>query len=369
MNYLPSDEQDKAEEAEPASGDHQPLTEFEPNEPSVPEEIHSLPLQDPQPEQPRGIAPVWHTVLLVAVILAFSIWGAFRSASLIIDPIIPTDHKTGAATPGPARNENRKQETPERHNTPHGTPVNIYRLSHYAISGSLELVLVVWVALGLHLRKIQLRSVLGDLPRGLNNIAKEAGIAALFWLCSMVILASFALTWNLVETVIYTHELKNQSASHTQSSTHGPSEPVPPEKSVKLRSPQQEQVEMTRKLMQYAPANGLEIAAWGVLCLIVGFSEEIVFRGYLQRQGIAILRRVPAGVLFSAIIFGAAHGYQGVRGICIIALYGALFSGIALLRRNLFPGMLAHSWHDFATGLMLALIRETHLLDRMPLSQ
>jgi hypothetical protein len=369
MNYLPSDEGDDAERTEPASGEHQPLTEFEPNEPSVSEETDSSPLQDSHPEQPRGIAPVWHMVVLVAVILAFSIWGAFRSASLVIDPIIPTDHKTGTAVPGPARNENRKQQAPAEQNKPHETPVSIYRLSHYAISGSLELVLVVWVIFGLHLRKIPLRSLLGDLPRGLNNITKEAGIAALFWLCSMVILASFALTWNLVETLIYTHELKNQSVSKTQGSTHEPSAPTPPDKSAKLKSPQQEQVEMTRKLMQYAPANGLEIGAWGVLCLIVGFSEELVFRGYLQRQGIGILRRAPLGVVLSAMIFGAAHGYQGVRGICIIALYGALFSGIALLRRNLFPGMLAHSWHDFVTGLMLALIRETHLLDRMPLSQ
>jgi hypothetical protein len=31
---------------------------------------------------------------------------------------------------------------------------------------------------------------------------------------------------------------------------------------------------------------------------------------------------------------------RDVRGIVLISVYGALFSGIALLRKNLFPGML-----------------------------
>lgn len=121
--------------------------------------------------------------------------------------------------------------------------------------------------------------------------------------------------------------------------------------------------------MELAPANGMEVAAWGLLCLIVGFSEELIFRGYLQLQGIALLRRVPLSLVLTAIVFGAAHGYEGARGIVIITVYGALFGGITLLRRNLFPGMLAHSWHDFATGIALSILRSTHFLDHLPLSK
>ena len=123
---------------------------------------------------------------------------------------------------------------------------------------------------------------------------------------------------------------------------------------------------MARQLMELAPANGVEIAAWGLLCLVVGFSEELIFRGYLQSQSIALLRNLPVGVVLTALIFGAAHGYQGVRGIVLISIYGALFGCITLLRKNLFPGMLAHSWHDFATVMLLAFIRATHLLDHLP---
>jgi membrane protease YdiL (CAAX protease family) len=280
-----------------------------------------LPIPQPLPALPppvHRIAPIWHTVVLVAAILAFSFWGAARTGGLGDEPMAAL----------------------------HGT-----RILHYALSGVFELLVVAWVALGLRLNKVPFRSIFGRMPRGLNDITREAGIAALFWLLSMGVLASVALTWNIVQTQVYQHQAKSHATPQGTAQ----------------ESPQQQQIKMARKLMSLAPADGLEIAAWGVLCLIVGFSEEIIFRGYLQSQGIGLLHSTVMGVLFSALVFGAAHGYQGMRGVCLISVYGALFSGITLLRRNLLPGMIAHSWHDFFTGMVLALIRETHLLDRIPL--
>ena len=260
----------------------------------------------------RGIAPLWHTIVLIAAIVAISTLGAGRMTA------------AGSGDP--------------------------HRIVHYALSGALELVLVAFVYLGLRLRKTPFRTLFGALPHGLNDITREVGIAAVFWLFSMLVLASFAFTWNAVQTAIYHRHVKSQSSGQ----------------SAKEPSPQQEQVEMAKKLMTLAPASGIEIAAWGALCLLVGFSEELVFRGYLQLQSISLLHSTVFGVALSAVVFGAAHGYQGIRGMCLISVYGALFGGIALLRRNLFPGMLAHSWHDFATGLALALIRQMHLLDHLP---
>jgi membrane protease YdiL (CAAX protease family) len=266
----------------------------------------------PTPKSQRGIAPLWHTIVLIAFIIAISILGSSRMT---------------AAGPG----------------DPH-------RIVHYTLSAILELFLVAFVFLGLRLRRIPIRSLFGVFPRGLNNITREAGVALLFWLISMFVLGTTALTWNAIQTAIFNRHSKARSSSSI----------------AKELSPQQQQIEMARKLMTLAPANGLEIAAWGALCLVVGFSEELVFRGYLQTQSISLLRSIPLGLALSALVFGAAHGYQGIRGMCLIGIYGALFGGIALLRRNLFPGMLAHSWHDFATGLLLSLIRETRLLDRLP---
>jgi membrane protease YdiL (CAAX protease family) len=300
--------------------------------PELTSQQSSLPAPLP-PATKRGIAPIWHTAVLILVILAFSLWGGLRTAGSGSEPL--------AALKGS-------------------------RIIHYGLSAVFELLLVAWVAVGLRLRKIPIRSLFGELPRGLNNVTLELGVSAAFWICSMFVLMSFALTWNLVQTQVYRHQVKlheQQHAEHkaqeAQGGTTAPEAPTP-------KSPQQQQTEMARKLMEMAPSGGLEIAAWGVLCLIVGFSEEFVFRGYLQSQGILLLRSAVFGVLLSALVFGAAHGYQGIRGMCLITVYGALFSGITLFRRNLFPGMIAHGWHDFATGLALALIRETHLLDKLP---
>jgi uncharacterized protein len=97
--------------------------------------------------------------------------------------------------------------------------------------------------------------------------------------------------------------------------------------------------------------------------MLVGFTEELVFRGYLQQQFTAWSRgAAAAGVLFSAIVFGSAHGYEGVRAMFLLMVFGALFSLLALFRRNLRAGMFAHGWHDAIAGLTVALLHSRHVL-------
>ena len=225
-------------------------------------------------------------------------------------------------------------------------------LIRYVLTAAVELIAVLWVAFGLRLRKTPFRSLFGTFPNNASAFGKEIVVAVLFWFASMFVLGSLSITWAVVETKIYQHKIQVQSSDHNTTVT-------------KPTSPEQEQKQMAQKLMTMAPSNTLECFAWGALCLLVGFSEELIFRGYLQTQCIAFLRYIPFGVIAAAIIFGAAHGYQGLRGICLITVYGALFGIIALLRRNLFPGMLAHAWHDFATGMLLAFLRSSHLLDKL----
>jgi membrane protease YdiL (CAAX protease family) len=67
-------------------------------------------------------------------------------------------------------------------------------------------------------------------------------------------------------------------------------------------------------------------------------------------------------VLFSALVFGGAHAYQGVRSMMMLAVFGALFSFLALFRGSLRAGMFAHSWHDLIAGLALALLKSYHLI-------
>lgn len=285
-------------------------------------------------EPPRGIAPLWHTLVLVLAILAYSVWGAIGAKNGAASPIAPPSGAVHAAAAG----------------TDH------VRLIRYTLTGALELGIAVWIAFGLRLRKIPFRSLFGVWPKGLNAITMEILIAAAFWVCSMIILMVFALSWLFVQNHIYQSETAKQSAPSSQASPNRE----------KPKSPEQQQSELIHQLTELAPANGIEIAAWGFLCLIVGFSEEIIFRGYMQSQAIALLRNTPIAIIAAAVVFGAAHGYQGVRGIFLISIFGSLFGIITLLRKNLLPGMIAHSWHDFATGMVLALIRSSHLLEHLP---
>ena len=96
-----------------------------------------------------------------------------------------------------------------------------------------------------------------------------------------------------------------------------------------------------------------EIALWIVLSMSAGFAEELVFRGYLMRQFHALTGSASLALLLQAALFGVSHGYQGVFACTRIFVYGLLFGALALGRRSLRPGMVAHAWTDIASGLRL----------------
>ena len=94
-----------------------------------------------------------------------------------------------------------------------------------------------------------------------------------------------------------------------------------------------------------------EIPLWILLSLSAGFVEELVFRGYLQRQLGALLGSPWLGLAAQALLFGISHGYQGGVQMLKISLLGLLFGFAALLRRSLVPGMAAHAAADMIGGL------------------
>jgi hypothetical protein len=100
------------------------------------------------------------------------------------------------------------------------------------------------------------------------------------------------------------------------------------------------------------PHGGVEMAWWMVLSLSAGICEETLFRGYFQRQFMALTRSVPAGIILSAGAFGAAHGYQGLRPAVQIGLLGAMAGGLAHWRKSVRPGMIAHTLQDVLGGVV-----------------
>jgi membrane protease YdiL (CAAX protease family) len=92
------------------------------------------------------------------------------------------------------------------------------------------------------------------------------------------------------------------------------------------------------------------VALWIALSASAGFCEEAVFRGYFQRQFSALTRSRWAGLVLQALLFGISHGYQGIGAMARIALFGLLYGGLALWRKSLRPGMVAHAWSDVYSG-------------------
>jgi uncharacterized protein len=93
------------------------------------------------------------------------------------------------------------------------------------------------------------------------------------------------------------------------------------------------------------PRGETEIALWIVVSLTAGICEEAVYRGYLQKQFMALTKNVPAGILLSAAVFGLAHSYQGFARASMIGVIGAM-SGVAAQRAagNDSPLPAGHTW-------------------------
>lgn len=94
------------------------------------------------------------------------------------------------------------------------------------------------------------------------------------------------------------------------------------------------------------PQGRTEIALWILLSITAGICEEAVYRGYLQKQFIALTRSVPAGIILSALAFGLAHSYQGVAKASMIGVMGAMAGVLAYWCRTVRPGMIAHAVQD-----------------------
>ena len=88
------------------------------------------------------------------------------------------------------------------------------------------------------------------------------------------------------------------------------------------------------------------------------FIEEMFFRGYLLNRLTDLAGRQRLGVTIalvgSALIFGAAHAYQGITGVVDTALAGLLLGLLYLLaRRNLWLPILVHGIIDTLGFLLI----------------
>lgn len=100
------------------------------------------------------------------------------------------------------------------------------------------------------------------------------------------------------------------------------------------------------------PHGSMEIVLYLMLAATAGFCEELIFRGYLQRQFSAWTKSAIGGILLQGVSFGAAHGYQGWKYVVVIAVFGTLFGVLAHWFKSLRPGMIGHFVQDGVGGLV-----------------
>jgi len=99
-------------------------------------------------------------------------------------------------------------------------------------------------------------------------------------------------------------------------------------------------------LRSMVPQNVLEASAFLAAALTAGFVEEFVFRGYLQRQLTALTGSVVIGSTLQILLFVQGHYFQGLVRLIPVAVFGLLFTVLALWRKSLRPCIIAHSLGD-----------------------
>ena len=202
----------------------------------------------------------------------------------------------------------------------HGRALSAQHVARYLVGMAAEGVFLLLVWWGLRLRTVTLREVAG-IRRGWRALKEDFVAAGVFWIMAMVLLAAIGVMLRLLHF-------------------------APPAKA----------------MMALAPRTGLQVLLWICLSVTAGISEEIAFRGYFLRQFGSLPGGVATGVVCSSLLFGISHGYEGAAGMIAISAYGAMFCALALVRRSLQPGMIAHAWHDIFSGLALALLAHFHPL-------
>lgn len=100
------------------------------------------------------------------------------------------------------------------------------------------------------------------------------------------------------------------------------------------------------------PQGKIEMVLWVALSITAGVCEEAVYRGYLQKQFMALTNSVPAGIVFPALAFGLAHAYQGLARASLIGVMGVMGGILAYWCSSVRPGMIAHALQDVLGGFV-----------------
>jgi membrane protease YdiL (CAAX protease family) len=90
---------------------------------------------------------------------------------------------------------------------------------------------------------------------------------------------------------------------------------------------------------------------WVALAACVGSGEELVYRGYLQRQFTGLTGSAAAGITIQAVLFAIAHGEQGTFTVVRFTVFALALGWLANARQNLLAVVACHCALDLYAGL------------------
>ncbi len=230
------------------------------------------------------IAPIWHTIMIVAILVTFSFLGSD-----------PQKH----ASTGPYA-----------------------RIALYGGTFLFELVIVLLIWFWIRRSGLSMRDLIGGRWKTVEAFLLDIAMAIGFLIAANAVLVGVRIALGTLDL----HHMDKQLA------------------------------ETKRMLGHMIPRTKVEAGMFVGLSVAAGLFEEIIFRGYLQRQFVALLGNAYLGILASAIVFGLAHAYQGGLMMIAIGIYGAMFGLLAHFRKSLRPGMMTHAAQDAYSGIALFFI-------------
>lgn len=194
------------------------------------------------------------------------------------------------------------------------------RLRIYAVSVAFEWVMVAYIwLLGFRPAGKRLRDIVGGAWTRWWEPFRDIGVAFVFWFVVLLVLGT-------------------------------------------LRASLGDNPDALRAMKLLAPQDTREMIGFLGLAVTAGFCEELLFRGYLQRQFFALTGRIEIAIALQAVVFGIAHIYQGWKGAVTIGVYGVLFGILAVIRKSLRPGMMQHAFQDSLAGIAVRVLTKRGLV-------
>ncbi|MGH9718344.1 MAG: CPBP family intramembrane glutamic endopeptidase [Candidatus Acidiferrales bacterium] len=117
-------------------------------------------------------------------------------------------------------------------------------------------------------------------------------------------------------------------------------------------SPVEEHGMLAQMALKVFPQDTAERLAFFAVVVTVACCEEWIYRGFVQRMFRDWGGSVEAGIFGSAVLFAAAHLYQGRRGLLSTFFVGLLFSAVRFWSGSLIPSIAAHFVADLTAGYL-----------------